>query len=375
MRRTPGVVGWLIVADPLLGDHRWPWWRWWRRRVHPWTDVPTGRTGSEAGGPAPIVAGVVFVSERESGSWIDCVPCSGTMVAGWAEREPSPDLNDAHRIREGAGLPHSGGMTDYQLAQGLEAVYGTSGTTIPATKSGVLAALDEGRALAWFHTYGRLPSDLRRWCPDFTGGHCAAIIGRKSPTSELVGWWDPLATEGWTGEWVDIDTLLAADWGDPARSYVRSAPSETGGLDMGIAWSLERWNLPAGTAIYEAPKGKKVGSFGDPVTRTTIGSALTTSDPDGINYGWRAIVVESSLITGNLGNKILWIERPAADPVATSAAWDVDVWGYLSNSPDPWPPIAPTPSPNTGDYQDGARDMWDTWAEGLGVPRRPDDAS
>ena len=297
------------------------------------------------------------------------------MVAGWAEREPSPDLNDAHRIREGAGLPHSGGMTDSQLAQGLEAVYGTSGTTIPATKSGVLAALDEGRALAWFHTYSRLPSDLRRWCPDFTGGHCAAIIGRKSPTSELVGWWDPLATEGWTGEWVDVDTLLAADWGDPARSYVRSAPPETGGLDMGIAWSLERWNLPAGTAIYEAPKGKKVGSFGDPVTRTTIGSALTTSDPDGINYGWRAIVVESSLITGSQGNKILWIERPAADPVATSAAWDVDVWGYLSNSPDPWPPTAPTAPPNTGDYQDGARDMWDTWAEGLGVPRRPDDAS
>ena len=67
MRRTPGVLGWLIVADPLLGDHRWPWWRWWRRQVHPWTDVPTGRTGSEAGGPAPIVAGVTFVSEREFG--------------------------------------------------------------------------------------------------------------------------------------------------------------------------------------------------------------------------------------------------------------------------------------------------------------------
>ena len=183
-------------------------------------------TGTDA---APIVAGVTFVSERESGSWIDCVPCSGTMVAGWAEREPSPSLDDAHRIRSGAGLPHSDGMTDAQLADGFGAVYGVAGSTIAATKSAILAGLDEGRGFTWFHTYGKLPSDLRRWSPDFTGGHCGAIIGRKSPTSDQVGWWDPLATAGWTGEWVDIDILLAADWGDPARSFIRKTPPPGGG--------------------------------------------------------------------------------------------------------------------------------------------------
>ena len=84
--------------------------------------------------------------------------------------------------------------------------------------------------------------------------------------------------------------------------------------------------------------------------------------------------MESSLITGNLGNKILWIERPAADPVATSAAWDVDVWGYLSVSPDPWAD-RPDPAADHGRLSGRRPRMRDTWAEGLGVPRRPDDAS
>lgn len=337
MRRAPGPLGWLIVLDPILGDYRWPFWRWWRRRVHPWTDTPDWRT---AGGPeaqgSPIVPGVVFVSERESGPWIDCVPTSGTMVAGWARREPSPHLNDAHRIREGAGLPHSGGMTDAQLADGLADVYGTAGSTIAATKSAVLAALSDGRGLTWFHTYGRLPTDLRRWSPSFTGGHCAAIIGRKSATSELVGWFDPLATDGWTGEFVDIDVLLAADWGDPARSYVREQ---------------EVPELPGSTFTL-------TGSQDGTVTVVATGKEYVRVRDDGHfaiqPVPWVKRVYAQATYQGK-----------AAYLIGEEAALVMAADGEFAADP------APEAPPADGAYSDGARDMWDAWSDGLGLPERP----
>lgn len=384
MRRAPGPLGWLIVLEALgAGDYRLPWWRWWRRNVHPWTDVPSATGAATGGKGAPIVAGMTFVCERESGAWIDCVPCSGAMIAGWAEREPSPHLNDAHRIREGAGLPHSGGMTDYQLAQGLEEVYSTAGSTIAATKAAILEALDDGRGVTWFHTYGRLPSDLRRWSPSFTGGHCAAIVGRKSPTSELVGWWDPLATEGWTGEWVDLDVLLAADWGDPARSYQRKSSSGSsggGGGDVGIRYNLERWKIAEGTPFYDAPKGAKIGSYSSATTTTTMGPALTSSDPDGVNYGWRAALVRSGALDGTTGPKVVWIERPADSAiVASPPGWDEDVWTFLTADPTNWvtpvPPGGEPPPSSGGSYEDGynagAADEWEEWRTGLGIPAPP----
>lgn len=340
--RVPGALGWLILADRPLGWHRWPWWRWWRRHVHPWTDQPRVRDafypmpGQAAGGPVPIVAGVTFVSERESGAWISCVPCAATMVLGWAEREPSPHLNDAHRIREGAGLPHSGGMTDAQLADGLEAEYGVQGTTIPATKAAVLEALDEGRGLTWFHTYGRLPENLRRWSPSFTGGHCAAIIGRKSPTSDLVGWWDPLATSDWTGEWVDIDTLLGADWGDPARSFQRPQEEETV----------------------------------EPVPVADATPGMTVDLPKLWDlYAYPGQAPDSQVPTAQPGAPVLFV---------TGTGWTaVSFRGqamYVKGLE-----VIPAPPPSGGGgggsyeegYQEGVADQWQAWADGLGVPPPP----
>lgn len=343
MRRRHGhAIGWLILADRPLGWWRWPWWRWWRRHVHPWTDAPRSSGLATGGKSAPIVAGVTFVSERESGAWIDCVPCSGAMIAGWAEREPSPHLNDAHRIREGAGLPHSGGMTDSQLGHGLDAVYGTGGSTVAATKSAILAGLDDGRGFTWFHTYGRLPENLRRWSPAFTGGHCAALIGRKSPTSDLVGWFDPLATDGWSGEWVSIETLLAADWGDPARSYIRSEEAPAVSVDLVMT--------DATPAYVDIAEGKNLYNL-DGSERTHVSVAQPQVYSPFVSGSRRAVRI-------NTHGEVLCLLANNADCTNVT----------------PYCPPVPEPPPAGGyaeGYTAGATDTWDAWADGLGIPPRP----
>jgi hypothetical protein len=167
-----------------------------------------GGPGVEA---AAVVSGVVLVSERESGPWISCAPCSGVMAARWAKPSIAATLDSGHRVRSAAGLPHSGGMSASQLRAGVSGALGVSLEWVD--KAAVDDRLRAGYAVAAFLTYGTLPSHFRRWCPDFTGGHAVMLAGVRS-SDGAFGLFDPLATTGYGGEWILWADLSPALWAD-----------------------------------------------------------------------------------------------------------------------------------------------------------------
>lgn len=162
-----------------------------------------------------IVSGLTFVSERESGPWIDCAPCSGVMAAHYGKTSVPATLAAAHKVRSAAGRPHSGGMTASQVRAGLREAYGVSATVIE--RSEVPTYLARGYAVVVALTYSRLPSHLRRWQPSFTGGHSVCLAGRRSDGK--VGWFDPLGTSSWDGEWVAWADVDQAVWTEAGACY------------------------------------------------------------------------------------------------------------------------------------------------------------
>lgn len=158
-----------------------------------------------------IVPGLVFVSEREPGSWIDCGPCSAAMVAHYTDPHVAASLATAHRIRSAIPKPHSGGTTPAELIRGLDRAYpAIAGRTSSHSRDQVPDLLRRGYAVAVCLTASRLPTRLRRWQPSFAGGHTVAMAGVNS--SGRFGWFDPLATAGWSGEWVSWSDVDQAIW-------------------------------------------------------------------------------------------------------------------------------------------------------------------
>jgi hypothetical protein len=158
-----------------------------------------------------IVPGLVFVSEREAGPWIDCGPCSAAMVAHYADPKIAASLATAHAIRGAVPLPHSGGLTPAQLIRGLDRAFvGIAGRTTSHSRGEVPGLVRAGYAVVLSLTYGELPTRLRRWQPSFAGGHSVCLAGVNS--SGRFGWFDPLATSGWSGEWVSWTDVMPAVW-------------------------------------------------------------------------------------------------------------------------------------------------------------------
>lgn len=158
-----------------------------------------------------IVPGLVFVSEREAGHWIDCGPCSAAMLAHYTDPSIPATLATAHRIRSAIPKPHSGGVTPAELVRGLDKAYpAIAGRTSSHDRGDVPGLLRSGHAVAVCLTYAQLPSRLRRWQPSFTGGHTVAMAGVNS--SGRFGWFDPLGTAGWSGEWVSWADVDQAIW-------------------------------------------------------------------------------------------------------------------------------------------------------------------
>jgi hypothetical protein len=154
-----------------------------------------------------ILPGLTLVSERESGRWIDCAPCSAVMAAHAAKASVPATLSAAHRVRSAAGLPHSGGMTAAQVDAGLRLAYGVD--LVPVAKADIPAKIAAGYAVVAVLTYGSLPSNLRRWQPSFTGGHSVCLAGTKDGK---IGWFDPLAPAGYSGEWTPYSAVDQALW-------------------------------------------------------------------------------------------------------------------------------------------------------------------
>jgi hypothetical protein len=168
-----------------------------------------------------IVPGLVFVSERESGPWIDCATSSGAMLAHYADPAVPATLATAHAIRAAVPLPHSGGLTPSQLARGLAREFPhLAPTGKRAERADVPDLLRAGYAVAVPLTYGELPERLRRWQPRFTGGHSVTLAGVN--TAGRFGWFDPLGTAGWSGEWVTWADVERAIW--TQRGAIIAAP-------------------------------------------------------------------------------------------------------------------------------------------------------
>lgn len=416
----------LDFLTPALGGVGLPWWRWWRRWIHRRSDVASG-PGAPAQWAAGPVAGLAVTSEREPGPWIDCVSCSGVTVVENGGRETTPHLDDAHRIRSGAGLPHSGGMTTGDLVRGVKAAYGIDLVRVPRNKEAIRDKLGSGWSLAVFHVYGQLPSHFQRWDTGFDGNHCAAIAGRNG---QLAGWYDPLATQGYAGEWIDLDDLLAATFDD---LYGMAPGAAGGGSPMAIGTkgltltTSHSLKLPDNAAITDYPGGGTVlghasGShdyFGgsgaskavrfDPGSGSVIGYytggagpykkppfAFVGSDGFGATSAMSIDLAAGtpwSYLNGEAGGTL------AADAAvdclglygATAGAYIVrlgigsayadgqvrDTLVQVATANAPYPKVTP-PDPDQppgGDYDAGyaagSADQWHLWADGLGVPDPP----
>lgn len=161
---------------------------------------------------ASIVKGVDFCSERESGPWIECSTCSAAMAAHWHKPSVDATLATAHRIRSAAEKPHSGGLTPAEVKEGLHDALGLNAAYV--AKSDIPAKVRAGYAVIVPLNAGSLPSHLRRWQPNFAGGHSICLVGVSS--SGKFGWFDPLAPAGYSGEWVNWSDIDQAVWSSGA---------------------------------------------------------------------------------------------------------------------------------------------------------------
>ena len=212
----------------------------------------------------------------------------------------------------------------------------------------------EGRAVV-IQGEGNVPGT-----ESFDGGH-ACCIGLETNSDGKWLWGDPLAS-GW--QWVTESSIR--DWAENLSSGIyfavtkvapKNAPS--GGHAMSIVYRPERWSIPEGTDFYVSPGGAKIGDFSKAMTVTTLGPALDPNDSDGIDFSYRAVLVTTSAVDGASSRKIVWIARPAGDPVDNGTAeWDDSMWALAQDTSGRWP----CPPGADCATQIEARDSeWESW--------------
>lgn len=290
------------------------------------------------------------VSEREPGSgWTDCMWASGVMFARAVSCADIPtDINEVHALRKASGDLVGGSNID-DLEKGLTQRYGFSG------KSGsgfdqFWSEFDPGYVAVLQGKFSALPANLRRFDPDFTGGHAVFLLRRDNA---LEGWWDdPLAPIGtYDGEYVSKNILRNFYTSLPgARWMIGQVGQFSNGGQMAVIYSLERWSVAAGTAFYDAPDGNKIGTFSKAAVVTTFGVPLdySTDASPGRNFQWRAALVSTSAMDQQMGLKLVYIKRPSGNPVPTDARWDTYAKHALLN-PDSW------------SSADLTQEIWEAW--------------
>jgi hypothetical protein len=298
--------------------------------------VPLAATTVIGSGPVNL-AGFRHVTEREPGPWICCAPCSAAMVAAYAGAAPAT-LATAHTIRSRAGYPHTGGCDPTRIRQGMGHAFGLNTVTAKRERAAIDELLGQDYAIAIALTYGLLPGELRRWSPRFIGGHMAVLAGRH-PTGAW-GWYDPLAPQGWGGEWVSPPAIIRAMWsvgGFAAGGSQAMAITVNTGVATGHGI-----RLAAGTPLYNDP--------GATDRRMTVAAELRDADYLGVAGDSYAVVVD----TPEGEHVQLFV------PKARTA-------GPVKRDPD----AVPTAPELARARLAGQQAEWDRWAGGLGVPRRP----
>jgi hypothetical protein len=140
------------------------------------------------------------------------------MAGHYAKPSIPATLAAAHSIRAAAGLPHSGGTRPEHLDTGLQRAYGVNPASCP---KGDIPARAATHALIVPLNAGSLPSHLRRWQPSFAGGHTVCIAGVREGK---LGWFDPLAPGGYSGEWVRWSDIDQAVWSSGTLMLPKAPP-------------------------------------------------------------------------------------------------------------------------------------------------------
>jgi hypothetical protein len=157
-------------------------------------------------------------SERRPGAWDQCTEGAYLMalVYGGHRAFPAGRYTDAERDALDAATPPdpaAGGSTFALLDAGARARYGLHLHRInDGSRAGLTAELREpGQALAIAGSLGNLAAGhrLRRWQPNYTGGHAIAVVTLGGGRC----WWgDPLAPMRDPGDEVSVSTVLSFAW-------------------------------------------------------------------------------------------------------------------------------------------------------------------
>ena len=243
-------------------------------------------------------------------------------------------LPEAEALRRDAGVPPGGGLTSDDLRRGLAKRYGFTGEQVagaPALADGDCAVLS-GR-LSHFPAGHR----LRRWDPDYTGGHAVFVYRVGAVTT----WADPLAPnvvggKPWRGE-----AVTAAE----VRTFCGTGRTHTVGRIGGQAVSItavkgEDWKalahsaFPAGNGVLRGAPSKSAPIIVRLATGTIVRSIGELTNADG---QWRLT---------EWGDKPAWLLYRTVN--GTSPDWaplvpggdattDAELSAYIQRSPDPTP--------------------------------------
>jgi hypothetical protein len=255
------------------------------------------------------------------------------MVAHYAIGTPAT-LEFAHRIRSSIGKPHAGGLKPSELRAGVRAATGglLELEVIPVSQAAIAERLRAGWAIAVALTYGELPIRLRRFSPDFRGGHMAVLAG-ISDSGGSWGWWDPLGPAGWAGEWIAPGDVLPALWTEAGSSA--GAPRRPTMYQLGI----ERWMIDGDPTRLVTTLGVPLNADGSPDWSRRL---AYVSDAGGANP--RLEELPRSRLSG------------AGDPGGVGDQLEAALARFELPQ---------------GDELEARRLEWDRWNEALGIPPRP----
>jgi hypothetical protein len=196
--------------------------------------------------PRPLPGYVpAFVSEREPGGhWEDCLWASGAMLLDKLTNGAVVVGRDRLRALSG---DHEGGSSLKDLSRAfarLDLDVQISPDDGRITWKALLSRLAHGGGAVLLGDDHALPKRYGRWDPTFWGqtgakDDHAVYVDRYDPRTGMVWLMDPLAWNGWTGEWIKATSLRRFAW--KARGGVVAAltpaaqPAPFVGVKVGAA--------------------------------------------------------------------------------------------------------------------------------------------
>jgi len=211
----------------------------------------------------------------------DCVYASGLMLENKATLGGVPCLRaEREALARAAGKPEGQeGSTLADLARGMEARYGWSGTIYPSSAAapGVAKLLGPTIGAVLIGWYAKLPAHYRRFDPGFAASGQAslhAIYVEHRPELDATARWliDPLfhGEPGYRGEAIPVVALqaYATGFGGPVRAMIAKEGTQRGSI--GPMNVYER-TAEAGTFTIEpgtSPRFYRLGATGFELAKT-----------------------------------------------------------------------------------------------------------